>query len=359
MATLDLWRRARTASWAHPRWLLALKTATAAGLAWLLVQPLSGPLSDYPYYAPMGAAAAMSTTVIGSARTSAQAVVAITIGAVVATTMGLLDVPGWLALALTIAVATLLAGLKQLGAMGGWVLVAALFVLVIGGHDPEAYVAAYVGLTAFGAIVATVVNALVPQLPLEPVARAQARLRHRLADELDTLADGLLDDDVLDPSFWEQQRQRTEPHVTELRALLAEANDARRGNWRAGRWSETVDRRYAQARALERLAGCVDEVSALVSDQRSSVHADERSAEELRDTIARAMRAVATMLRSAAEDPVHDEGQEDAAAVPTADAERSVEELGLLVSHLASTDDKHLPAAAVWVNLQRAVEAWS
>lgn len=355
MPALDLWRRARAASWAHPRWLLALKTATAAGLAWLLVQPLGGPLGDYPYYAPMGAAAAMSTTVIGSARTSAQAVAAIALGAALATGAGLLDVPGWLALALTIAVATMLAGLRPLGAMGGWVLVAALFVLVIGGHDPEAYVAAYVGLTAFGAVVAIVVNALVPQLPLTPVTRAQARLRHRLADELDALGDGLLADELLDESAWERQRRRIEPHVSQLRALVAEANDARRGNWRAGHWSETADRRYAQARALERLAGCVDEVSALVSDQRSAVHADDESAQELRETMARAMRAVGTMLRSAEEDPI----EEDAAAFPTADAERAVEELGVLVWRLASADDKHLPAAAVWVNLQRAIEAWS
>lgn len=355
MAPLDLWRRARAASWAHPRWLLALKTATAAGLAWLLVQPLDGPLGDYPYYAPMGAAAAMSTTVIGSARTSAQAVAAIAVGAAVATGIGSIDAPGWLRLALTIAVATMLAGLRWLGAMGGWVLVAALFVLVIGGHDPEAYAAAYIGLTAFGAVVATVVNALVPQLPLAPVTRAQARLRHRLADELDGLGDGLLGEGMVDESFWEEQRRRIEPQVTELRALVAEANDARRGNWRAGAWSQTADRRYRQARALERLAGCVDEVSALVADDRASVHRDDDSSAELRDTMATAMHAVATMLRSAEEDPI----DEDAAAVPTADAERAVEELGLLVAKLASLDDKHLPAAAVWVNLQRAVEAWS
>ncbi|MEV7431462.1 MULTISPECIES: hypothetical protein [unclassified Nocardioides] len=349
------WRRLRTASWEHPRWLLAVKTALAAGAAWLLVQPLDGPIGDYPYYAPMGAAAVMSTTVAGSIRTSVQAVGAIALGALIAAGAGLLDAPGWLALTLTIAVATLLAGIRLLGAMGGWVLVAALFVLIIGGHDPEAYVAAYVGLTAFGAVVATVVNALVPQLPLAPVARAQARLRHRLADELDGLADGLLAEELLDTSFWEEQRRRLEPHVEELRALVAEANDARRANWRAGHWTQTADRRYDQARALERLAGCVDEVSALVTDQRAAVHRDDEPSQDLRDTMARAMRAVATMLRSAEEDP----REEDAATVPTADAERAVEELGLLVARLATTDDKHLSAAAVWVNLERAVEAWS
>ncbi|MDN4174211.1 hypothetical protein QWY28_14705 [Nocardioides sp. SOB77] len=351
----DLWRDLRAATWSHPRLLLSFKTAVAAGLAWLLVQPLSGPIGDYPYYAPMGAAVAMSTTVVGSVRTSVQAVGAIAVGAAVAGSVGLLDAPGWLALVLTIAVATLLAGIRALGSMGGWVLVAALFVLVIGGHDPEAYVAAYVGLTAFGALVATAVNVLVPQLPLAPVARAQARLRHRLADELDDLADGLLAEDLMDGSSWEHQRRRIEPHLTELRALVAEANDARRANWRAGHWSQTADRRYAQARALERLAGCVDEVFVLVSDERASVHADEGPAAELRETMARALRAVAVMLRSAEEDP----REEDAAAVPTADAERCVADLGLLVARLAGADDKHLPAAAVWVNLERAVEAWS
>ncbi|MBC9733280.1 aromatic acid exporter family protein [Nocardioides marmotae] len=351
----ELLRRARVATWLHPRWLLALKTALAAGLAWLLVQPVGGDLGQYHYYAPMGAAVAMSTTVVGSVRTSLQTIVAIAIGAAIATGVGALDAPGWLALGLTIAVATLIAGLHLLGSMGGWVLVAALFVLVIGGRDPGAYVAAYLGLTAFGALVATAVNALLPQLPLAPVARAQARLRHRLAAELDGLAEALLGEDVVHESTWEEQRRRLEPHLTSLRELVAEADDARRANWRAGRWSQTADRRYTQARALERLAGCVDEVSVLVSDQRSAVHADEESARELRETMARAMRAVATMLRSADEDPV----EEDADDAPTVDAERTVAELGLLVARLASLDDKHLPAAAVWVNLERAVEAWA
>ena len=47
---------------ARPRTLLALKAAVAAGLAWLVVLPFSGVADDYPYYAPLGAVVATSTS---------------------------------------------------------------------------------------------------------------------------------------------------------------------------------------------------------------------------------------------------------------------------------------------------------
>lgn len=355
MAITSLWRRVLAHTWEHPRWLLALKTALATGLAWLFVSPVGGFLDDYAYYAPMGAAVAMSTTVVGSVRTSVQAIGAMLVGAVVAVGVSATDPPVPLGIGLVIAIATLLAGIRSLGAMGGWILVTALFVLVLGGAHPVRYIAAYVGLTAFGAVLATAVNALLPQLPLAPVAKAQARLRRALAGELDDLAEGLTADRLLDEHDLERLRRSIEPHVEELRELVGEANEARRANWRAGRWSEAADRRYEQARALERLAGCVDEVGTLVSDQRAAVHSDDERGEELRAAMAHAMRAVASMLRSADEDA----REEDADLGPTQVADAAVEDLRLLVARLATSSDQHLSASAVWVNLQRAVEAWS
>lgn len=349
------WQRARDASWARPRGLLAVKTAFAAGLAWLLVQPLGGVADEYPYYAPMGAAVAMSTTVVGSLRTTVQSVGAIAIGAAVAVAVEVTGAPEPLAIGLTIAVATVVAGLRLLGAMGGWVLVAALFVLIIGGAHPQAYIAAYVGLTAFGALLATAVNALLPQLPLTPLARAQTRLRRSLAGGLDALAEGLTADRLLGEEDWEQLRHAIDPQVAQLRELMSQASEARRANWRAGRWSETADRRYAQARALERLSGCVDDVAELVSDQRASVHSDDETGAELRAAMAHAMQTVARMLRSADEDST----EEDAEPGPVQAAEEAVEELRSRVARIVTTSDQHLAASAVWVDLERAVEAWS
>lgn len=349
------WRRAREVAWEHPRWLLAVKTAVATGVAYAVTRPLDGFLGDYSYYAPMGAAVAMSTTVVDSVRMSVQAIAAIALGALIAVTVQTLEAPQPLGIAVTIAIATLLAGLRLLGESAGWVLVAALFVMVLGGDQPQHYIAAYVGLTAFGALISIAVNLLVPQLPLTPVASAQARLRESLADELDALADGLAGDRLVDEQDLDRLRRRVQPLVRELRQLVDVAHRSRRGNWRARRWAEAADRRYAQARALERLTGSIDEVAALVADERSSVHADDRRGEELREAMARAMRAVGAMLRSAEEDP----REEDAEPAPTAVAQSSVDDLYRVVGRLTTDSEELLSASAVWVNLQRAVEAWS
>ncbi|WP_435747533.1 aromatic acid exporter family protein [Nocardioides sp. SYSU DS0663] len=351
----DLWRQVRDAAWQHPRWLLAVKTAIATGLAYVLAQPLGGSLGNYSYYAPMGAAVAMSTTVIDSLRMSVQAIGAIALGAVIALGIESFGVPQAVGIGLTIAVATLLAGSRFLGDSGSWVLVAALFVLVLGGQHPMDYVAAYVGLTAAGAALSIGINLLVPQLPLAPVATAQTRLRESLADELDALAEGLTGDRVVDEEDLHGLRSRVQPHVDELRQLVDVAHRARRANWRAGRWSETADRRYSQTRALERLAGSVDEVTALVADQRSSVHADDERGAELREAMARALRAVGGMLRSADGDG----REEDAEPAPTKVAQEAVDDLHGVVGRLTTDSQQLLTASAVWVNLQRAVEAWS
>ena len=71
---------ARSALWRHPHLQLATKTAVGAGIAWLLVRPFDGFVSEYPYYVPLGVVVAMSTSVVGSVRSAAQSVAAICSG---------------------------------------------------------------------------------------------------------------------------------------------------------------------------------------------------------------------------------------------------------------------------------------
>ena len=63
---------------------LAVKAALAAALAWHVagLLPLA-PAEQYPYYAPLGAVIATSTTLSGSVRGSVQSVAAIALGAAV------------------------------------------------------------------------------------------------------------------------------------------------------------------------------------------------------------------------------------------------------------------------------------
>lgn len=100
-----------------------------------------------------------------------------------------------------------------------------------------------------------------------------------------------------------------------------------------------------RARALNSLTGCVDEVIALVADQRAEIRNDDPAAAGLRARTAVALRAVATLLR----DPTTlDDGR---SAVSDLRAH--------VVRAQAETGDHHFAAAAITLNLEQAVEAWS
>lgn len=342
----------------HPRPLLAAKTAVAAGVAWALVQPLGGFVSDYPYYAPLGVVVATSTSIVGSVRTGLQAVVAIFTGALLAVMVEVLPVPGAASIALGIGLGMLVAAAPLFGSMGSWVPFATLFVLIIGGPHPWRYAAAYGGLTALGAALGIAVNLALPQLPLTPAALAQHRLRDKLADQLEMLADGLEAEEVLSPEDWAELRLALIPEERRVEELVQAASESRRANWRAQRWAESADRREQQARALQRLTGCVDHIIALVGDADSSVHADEEVAARLRAHLGAALRAVAYMLRTVHGDL--DQPRDPAALASVVEADLAVTDLVGEAGRVAVTDGgRYLPAAAIAVALREAVEAWS
>jgi hypothetical protein len=245
------------------------------------------------------------------------------------------------------------------GAMGGWVPFATLFVLVVGANDPAGYIAAYGGLTAIGAALGLAVNLVFPQLPLTPAALAQEQLREQLADQLTLLADGLDRADPLTPEEWEELRLALDPQARRVEELVEAASESRRANWRATRWAETADRGEEQARALQRLTGCVDEVIALVGDVRTSVHGDDELGCRLRNRTSAALRAVASMLGSVEGDAGHAD-EPDAPASASARAREAVAHLAQEAARAAATGgERCLGAAAIAVSLQQAVEAWS
>ena len=140
--------------------------------------------------------------------------------------------------------------------------------------------------------------------------------------------------------------------------LVEVTSEARRVNWRASRWSEAADRREEQARALQRLTGCVDEIMALVGDARSPVHADDRIAALLRSRTTAALRAVAEMLRTVHDDN-HAADEPEAATAAAKRADYAVSELAEEAGRAAAAGARYLPAAAISVTLRQAVEAWS
>jgi uncharacterized membrane protein YgaE (UPF0421/DUF939 family) len=327
MSTTEVAWRLRAAARTHPGWFLAVKSALAGTLAWLVVQPAGSFATEYAYYAPLGALAVMTTSVMGSVRTSVESVVAIALGAAVALAAQLLPLPEPLPLGLAILVASLVSSAGVAGAAGSWVPLAAMFVIVAGKGDPIEYSAAYALLTAVGAVVGVGVSALLPQLPLTPAAVAQDRLQALLADQLDELATAL-ETEVVDERDWNALRAALGREARYSEDLVARARDARRANWKAGRWADTVDRHDTRARALQRLAGCVDEVIAL-----------------LRSAASGAFHSVAALLRGP------DDGEEARAAIAELRAR--------VVDAQATTGQHHFAAAAITLNLEQAVAAWT
>ncbi|GAB3356918.1 FUSC family protein [Modestobacter lapidis] len=286
-------------TWArHPRLGLAVKAALAAVTAWVLVGFVPGPASDYPYYAPLGAVIATSTTVAGSARESLQTVAAIALGAAVAIGFHAVPGPRLLALAAVVAIGVLLAGWHRLGSAGSWLPTSALFVLIIGRDNPTGYVLGYTGLTFLGALVGVAVTAAFPPLPLAPAEQQLKALRDTLAGQLDDLVDGLSQEHPPTQAGWQGRIHTIDPVLAQMRTAVQQTMEARRGNRRARRYRNDAERQYQQARALERLTLLVEDLTQLIAETENADNHWVPLGPSLRLPAARALAGVAEVLRS-------------------------------------------------------------
>jgi uncharacterized membrane protein YgaE (UPF0421/DUF939 family) len=335
---------------ARPRLALAAKAALAAALAWLLVLPLGGFADDYPYYAPLGAVIAVTSTLASSLRSALQALAAIAAGATIAATAQFLELPNVAALAAVVGIGVVVGGWPRLGEMSSWVPISALFVLIVGGDDPAYYVAAYLGLTSLGAAAGVVVNGAFPPLPLTSNSLTLRRLRSVLGDQLADLADGLSQPEPPRPEEWEGRRWHLAPHVAEMHRLAQQVAEARRANWRERRWREAADRQRQHALTLGRLAGLVEEIVAIVVDRERGDLTEAALGPTLRPVTARALLAMAEVLRA---DPQEDEWDEAFAALGT-----SIEELQDATRDAWRNDNQdRFTAAAIVVDLERAAQS--
>lgn len=282
----------------HPHVAFSIRAAVAAVIAWLVVQPMWGVADTYPYYAPLGAVIAVSSTVAGAVRESVQGVVAILCGAGLAVLAGLAPIPEVVALAIVVALGSALSGWRQLGTMASWVPTAALFVLIIGGNDPLRYFVGYLGLTSLGAVIGICVNSALPALYLNPSSSRLAGLREVLAEQLDDLAEGLLQEGALTSDEWHARYREIRPMAHRVRETVDHTMHARKGNWRAARHTELSQRQSAQAAALERLALLVEDVASLVIDHERAELTRTALGPALRPYAAHAFSDMAEALRS-------------------------------------------------------------
>jgi hypothetical protein len=277
---------------------MGVKAAGAAAIAWLVVQPMPGVADQYPYFAPLGAVVALSSTVAGSVRESVQGVVAILIGAALALVARPLPLPEGVALAVVVLAGTVLGGWRRIGSMASWIPISAMYVLILGGSDPVDYLIGYAGLTSLGALIGIGVNLALPPLPLAPTQRTVTRLRCTIADRLEALAEGLLDEGPPSEEGWDERQRAIRPVSTEMRRMVEHAHEAQRANWRAQRWQDLADRQYARARAMEELAFLVEDVSDMVADHERSDRERVALGADLRPHAAHAMQGMARGLRA-------------------------------------------------------------
>lgn len=282
----------------------AAKAALAACLASLVVIPLGGVADEYPYYAPLGAVIAVSTTVAGSIRESVQGVAAILVGALLA--LAVTPIPQLAGLALVVAGGTMIGGGRWFGEMGGWVPLAALFVLIIGQPDPVGYVVAYLGLTGLGAAIGIAVNSTFPPLPLSESHSAIDSMRGSLVRQLSDLAAGLREQDLLTVEEWQEKEHALSPIREKMRFAVAHASEARRANWRARRWRKLAYEQYDRANALEHLAFLVEDIAEQLMGQEIAGRDSVALGPQLRPPTASVLESMASVLDSmdgAAPDP--------------------------------------------------------
>ncbi|MGY1720467.1 aromatic acid exporter family protein [Blastococcus sp. SYSU DS0552] len=345
------WGSARR-TWArHPRIGLAVRAAVAATLAWWLALLVPGPLSDYPYYAPLGAViATTASTLAGSVRSSVQTVAAIALGAGVALVGDVLIGQRLVTLAVVIAVSVVLSGWEWLGSASSWLSTAALFILLFGNENTTAYVLGYLGLTFMGALVGLAVTAAFPPLPLAPAEQSLATLRDALAGQLDDLVDGLRQDHPPTQDEWRGRIRTLDPLLAHMRDAVRQTDEARRGNRRATRYREAADRQYRQARALERLTLLVEDLTQLIAETELADRETVPLGPRLRPAASRALAALADVLRSvggATADPEAVRRADAALAEFTTELRRA----------RATTDDDLLDAGNIAGAVRRSLES--
>ncbi|MFC7022077.1 hypothetical protein ACFQHV_02945 [Promicromonospora thailandica] len=344
----------------HPRWSLAAKGALAAALAWLVGLVAPAPFSEYPYYAPLGAVVATSTTAVRSVRESVQVVGALLLGAVIARGVDAVVASSVLSVALVVALALLCAGWRVFGEVGSWVVTSALFVLVIGGSDPLEYVTVYAGLVVTGAAIGVAVNLLLPALPLTPTELALDRLRDVLLDQVSLLALRLEREGPLLAQEWQQRRREVTPTIDRARDAVGSAREAVRANVRAPRYDAWTT---AQARRADRLgtaADVVDDIVRLLAEWEREDRQDVALGPRLRPVLVAALRAYADGLRSDVAGGSGTPDDEDAAAARAAAArcDAAVGELAAAVrEHRRTSGLDDFVAGAVVVTLWRGVSA--
>lgn len=239
----------------HGRLLLAVKAALAAGIAWWLALKVPGVAAQYPYYAPLGAVACMYPTVAGSARQGFETLLGLAVGFVIAVPVILIGDVSVVAVAAVVALGVLAAGLPKLGAGQDWIPIAALFVLLLGGDNPQEYSFGYLIQMLVGVVVGITVNMLLfPPLHLDGAIAGLKNFRDTLALQLSDMAAAIGESWPPEHEEWSQRESRLGELGQEVRSAVQLADRSRHGNIRRRRYQRDLSADYHSLQAMERIA---------------------------------------------------------------------------------------------------------
>ena len=217
----------------HKRLLLAVKAALAASIAWVIALQVPGVASEYPYYAPLGAVACMYPTIAGSARQGIQTLVGLAIGFALAFPVIILGDISVISVAVVVGLGVLAGGLPRIGAGRDWIPIAALFVLLLGGDDPDGYSFGYLVQMLVGVAVGLIVNILiVPPLHLTGVVQGLDSLRSALSLQLRDMGEALREQWPPEHKEWADRQNKLTAFSQEVRTAVHLADSSRHGNIR-------------------------------------------------------------------------------------------------------------------------------
>jgi uncharacterized membrane protein YgaE (UPF0421/DUF939 family) len=335
-----------------------VRAALAAGLAWQVAVLLPAPVSDYAYYAPLGAIIAVHPTIADSASAVWRTLLAVLLGLGLAVavyqTVGVL--PGAVVIALLVALSTAVSKWRVLGQHATWVTFAALFMLTLGAEDPGAYILGYTGQLLVGAAIGLLVTTLLfPPLQLTSAREEIAHTRVWLTGYLETTAERLRSGHL--DSLDEAVRREAEltAQLDRLREAERTVQRAQRANPRARRYRESAGWIRDESRALDRVAVLMDDLTVLLAElqpHRTAIGPEGAGAAAVAD----AMDALAATIRH----PYHaaDGHRPDDRDRAIASADRALDRLVDLLQGRPETDQEgFLALGAVAVGVRRGLLA--
>lgn len=281
----------------HPRLLLAVKTALAVGIAWAIAPHMPGVADDYPYYAPLGALVSMYPTLMSSARTGLQTLLGLATGIALATLVLVTWGPNWFTIPIIVGIGVLVSGLRWFGAGREYVPMAALFVLIIGGPNADAYSLGYLIQMGVGIVVGLLVNVLImPPLTSQKAAARIDSLQTQLASHLHDIGEALRESWPPEHENWSRNSDSLTETVIAVRQALTESDESRKGNPRALRHKRDTNADHERLEALETVTFHVRDITEVLADsiwqQNESIDLDPDLCPPLSD----AVHAVASAL---------------------------------------------------------------